>query len=278
MELFRALGVLAEPPSREGEAIARALDLGGAASAFEYTELFQLNLRPYASVYLGDEAMLGGEARDRVAGFWRAVGAVPPAEPDHLTALLGLYTAVTDAEWPGEVRRALLWEHLLSWLPAYLEKAREIAPRFYREWAEVLDAALVADAERYPADGLVPLHLRAAAPLADPRDEGLEPFLSSLLAPARSGIVLVRADLAHAARELGLGLRLGERRFVLRALFAQDASATLRWLAGQTQRWVDRHRSAPGVLAPVTEHWAARAEQTASLLAGLARETELAGV
>ena len=48
-------------------------------------------------VYLGAEGMLGGAARDRVAGFWRALGLVPPAEPDHLAALLGLAAALADA-------------------------------------------------------------------------------------------------------------------------------------------------------------------------------------
>lgn len=274
MELFRALGVLAEPPSPEGEVVARTLGLAGRPTAVEYTELFQLNLYPYASVYLGDEAMLGGEARDRVAGFWRALDLVPPVEPDHLVALLGLYAAVGDEALPGEVRRALLWEHLLSWLPAYLAKARQLAPPFYREWAELLDVGLVAEAKRLPAHGLVPLHLRAAAGLADPRVEGAEAFLTSLLAPVRSGLVLVRADLVRAARELGLGLRLGERRFVLRALLAQEAPVTLRWLAREAEISIDRHRRAPHALAPVTDVWAARAEQTAALLTDLALETE----
>jgi TorA maturation chaperone TorD len=274
MELFRALGVLAEPPSPEHEAVARALGLAGSASAVEYTELFQLNLYPYASVYLGDEAVLGGEARDRVGGFWRALGVVPPAEPDHLAPLLGLYAAVAEQALPGEVRRALLWEHLLSWLPAYLAKARQLAPPFYREWAELLDTALVAEAIELPAHGLLPLHLRAAAELADPREDGLDSFLASLLAAVRSGLLLVRADLVRAARQLGLGLRLGERRFVLRTLLAQDTPGTLGWLAGEAESWVDRHSRMPPVLAPVADFWAVRAERTAALLAELAATTE----
>jgi hypothetical protein len=274
MEVFRALGVLAEPPSPECEAVSHALGLKGGPSSVEYTELFQLNLYPYASVHLGDEGMLGGEARDRVAGFWRALGLVPPTEPDHLTALLGLYATIAEAGVPGDVQRALLWEHLLPWLPAWLEKAKEIAPPLYREWAELLDAALLVEAERLPADGLVPLHLRETSPLADPRAEGLEPFVTSLLASARSGIVLVRADLVRAARELGLGLRLGERRFILRALLGQDARESLRWLAEEAESWSDRHRRMPSAFAPVTDLWAARAERTAALLAELAATTE----
>jgi TorA maturation chaperone TorD len=274
MELFRALGVLAERPSRESAAVARALGLDGVPASVEHTELFQLNLYPYASVHLGDEGALGGEAGDRVAGFWRALGLVPPAEPDHLASLLGLYATLAEAGAPADVQRALLWEHLLPWLPAWLEKAKEIAPPFYREWAELLEAALRAEAERLPANGLVPLQLRETAPLADPRAEGLEPFVTSLLASARSGMVLVRADLVRAARELGLGLRLGERRFVLRELLAQDASASLRWLAWEAKLWIERHRLMAPVLGPVTDFWAVRATRTAALLGQLAPEAE----
>ena len=49
--------------------------------------------------------MLGGEARDRIAGFWRALGLVPPPEPDHLAVMLGLY-----AGQPG----ARAWRRYIS--------------------------------------------------------------------------------------------------------------------------------------------------------------------
>jgi hypothetical protein len=275
MELFRALGVLSERPAPGTEVVARALGLGGAASAVEHTQLFQLELTPYASVYLGDEGMLGGEARDRVAGFWRALGLVPPAEPDHLAALLGLYATLAERETPGEARRALLWEHLLSWLPPYLEKAEQIGAPVYRAWARLLREGLLAEAERFPAGGLLPLQLRLAAPVSDPRADGLEALLASLLAPVRSGLVLVRSDLARAAYALGLGLRHGERRFVLRALLAQDAPGTLRWLAGEAERWTERHRRLTDELAPVPDFWAVRAERTGRLLTDLVATTEM---
>jgi hypothetical protein len=280
MELVRALAVLAEPPSSGAERIADVLGLGRAPSRADWTGLFQLELPPYASVYLGDEGQLGGEARDRVAGFWRALGLVPPVEPDHLAALLGLYAGVGEAEAPEAARRALLWEHLLSWLPVYLAAVQAHAPRPYRRWAEILEETLLAEAARLPSEGLVPLHLRAAAPLSDPREEGLEPFLSALVAPVRSGMVLTRADLGRAARELGLGLRVGERRFALRALLAQDAEATLGWLASEAEAWAERHRRHDDVLAPVGEAWAERAERASALLAELAETTnkEVVGV
>ncbi len=152
MELFRALAVLAEPPTPETDRLAELLGIGRPPTGDEYAELFLFQLYPYASVYLGPEGMLGGEARDRVAGFWRAIEVDPPTEPDHVAVLLGLYAHLAGSEDQassdrekaalGSARSALLWEHLLSWLPAYLDKIIELAPEPYRRWSEVLMAAL----------------------------------------------------------------------------------------------------------------------------------------
>src|SRR5215213_11255939 len=99
MELFRALAVFAEPPERPGAArVAEALGLGGVPTADAYTDVFVFRLYPYASVYLGSEGMLGGEARDRVAGFLAALGQAVPQEPDHLALLLGAYARLSEAE------------------------------------------------------------------------------------------------------------------------------------------------------------------------------------
>ena len=89
IELVRTLGVLAEAPNSGTGSVAAAIGLP-APTPDDYTDAFVFQLYPYASVYLGAEGMIGGEARDRIAGFWRALRLTPPAEPDHLTALLGL--------------------------------------------------------------------------------------------------------------------------------------------------------------------------------------------
>ena len=101
--------------------------------------MFVLNCPPYASVYLGAEGGLGGEVADRAAGFWRAIGVPPPAEPDHLTALLSLYARLGEAPVAGDgaaclapatagalarARQALFWEHLWPWLPGFLDAVR----------------------------------------------------------------------------------------------------------------------------------------------------------
>jgi TorA maturation chaperone TorD len=278
MEMLRALGVLCEPPGDQQARIAATLELPP-PSAADHTDLFVLQLVPYASVHLGPEGMLGGDARDRVAGFWRAVGTAPPAEPDHLAALLGLYAALADDEraQPAparaalrrQARAALLHEHLLSWLDPWLAKLGEIAPLAYAAWGELLAAALRIEAEAVLDGGEpLPAHLRGAAPLEPPERTGGPAFVDALLAPARSGLVLVRDDLARAAAELGLGGRVAERRYVLRNLLGQDAAGTLGWLELEAERAARR----PAVVAgpAVAAHWRERAAATAGVL-GAAR-------
>jgi TorA maturation chaperone TorD len=271
--------LLAEAPGPAQLRAAEALELRSPDPA-EYTDVFVLQLYPYASVYLGAEGMLGGEARDRVAGFWRALHLKPPPEPDHLAVLLSLYATLIEHEAGEgdaarralctESRRALLWEHLLTWLPQYLLRLRRLAAPAYGAWADLLGKALVEEASRLAPPGTVPLHFRDLTGVADPREEGGEVFLGSLLAPARAGFILIRADLADAARDLGLGLRQGERRYVLGALLSQDGPATLAWLARLAVSWVEAEDALPSVWEPVTDSWSARAGAAAELLSRLA--------
>jgi len=271
-DLFRALGALAEPPDPRHGAIAAALGIDGEAAPGDYADVFLFSAYPYASVYLGPEGMLGGEARDRVAGFWRAVGLAPPPEPDHLTALLGLYAAIIEEETrafeagdaPGaalrrESRKALLWEHLLSWLTPYLAKVVELAPTFYSRWAGVLGDALAAEAEALGRQDLLPLHLRSAPGLPDVDASGKE-WVTAVLAPVRSGVIVTRWDLRRAAAALSIGARVGERAFVLGSLFEQDAGGTVGWLADEAARAAVAHAEAEETLGAVAAFWRRRAE------------------
>ncbi|MFQ5689416.1 MAG: molecular chaperone [Gemmatimonadota bacterium] len=258
--------------------MADLLELGEAPHEAEYADLFVFQLYPYASVYLGSEGMLGGEARDRIAGFWRALRLNPPNEPDHLAVLLSFYAGLCEAERaaaPAEAeawrraRKAFLWEHLWSWLEIYLTRVREVASPFYRRWAETLRGAL-AEETGWPGPPRLPLHLREATPVSDPRRQGLKPFLQSLLSPVRSGMILVRQDLVRAGRALELGVRVGERRFALEFLLAQDARGMLAWLAAEAAR----QAAGSGGDDPVSRFWRERARGTARLLQELAGEAE----
>lgn len=284
MELFRALAVLAEAPSVETVRLAEALELGVPPTADEYTELFVFQLYPYASVYVGAEGMLGGEARDRVSGFWRALSQTPPAESDHLAVMLSLYARLcelamdeSDGRRRGvweQARKAFLWEHLLSWLPVYLHKLAELASPFYRRWGELLMTALLNEGVAVGQPESLPLHLRAAPALVDPRssDDAGE-FLQSLLAPVRCGMILTRADLSRAAQRLNLGTRIGERAFILRALFGQNTSGMLEWLAEDARLWTKRHQSDREKLGVVAQAWEEKARAAMNLLYELRQET-----
>jgi TorA maturation chaperone TorD len=312
VELWRALGALSETPRPELQAIADLLDLGPLPSRAAHGEIFLFQLYPYASVYLGAEGMMGGEAEDRIAGFWRALGQVPPPRPDHLPLMLAMHARLgeleTEAAATGaadaadtadtagsgaaqrwrHARAAFLWEHLLSWLPIFLGKLLDLAGAadpFYLRWAGLLRDALREEAASLRSPARLPLHLRAAPEgLVDPRtprtgggnrgSEGgsSDAFLRSLLSPVRSGMVLVRADLARAARDLGLGLRPGERRLVLASMLGEDAGAVLGWLAGEAATWAARHRPDLHVAPRLASFWQKRAEAAARLLRELAEE------
>src|SRR5947209_8878733 len=293
MELFRALAVLAEPPERpEVARLAALLNLGEPPSASEYTETFVLRLYPYASVYLGAEGMMGGEARDRVAGFLAALGETPPPEPDHLSTLLATYARLAapteetdDVDERGARRRAglraargaFLWEHILSWLPVYLDRVAEAAPPFYRRWAGLLLSALLEEARACGPPDRLPLHLREAPPASDPRAATADEFLSSLLAPARSGLILTRVDLSRAAHTLGTAARAGERKFVLKSLLGQDAGGVLAWLAEEASRQALKQASRRDAFGEVVGWWAARASATGKLLRELSTDAESHG-
>jgi TorA maturation chaperone TorD len=274
-DAIRALAGLSEPPEPEHARVAASLGLPGVPTGEAYVKLFVLQAYPYASVYLGPEGMLGGEARDRIAGFWRALGLVPPPEPDHLAALLGLYAALIEAE-AGEpdparaalrrsARAALLWEHLLSWCPIWLEKVSAIASPTYRSWADLLGSALVEEARHVGPQERLPLALREAPGLPG-ADAAADDLVAAILAPVRSGFIVTRADLARCAHELGMGLRMGERSYILRALLEQGPEATLGWLADESAAAAARYRSLPPALEDVVAAWRGRAERTASSL------------
>ncbi len=289
VEAIRALAALAEPPDSGHRRLAEALGLE-APSAADHTALFTFELPAYASVYMGSEGWIGGAARDRIAGFWRAVGRTPPAEPDHLSALLGLFAALLEEAAAAPHRdadagarsaaaahaaAALLHEHLAPWALHVLHHATTLPCGAYRDWAAALAEVLRSELSRVgPPSGLA-AHLAEAPPPADPRREGAGPFVASLLAFARSGVLLTRTGLADVARSVGVGLRLGERRFVLAHLLAQDAAGVLRALARVAEREARLHAAREPWLGSAATHLAARAAASAALLESLATDAEV---
>lgn len=240
----------------------------------EYTELFVHQLPPYASIYLDGEGKIGGEARDRIAGFWRAMRLAPPPEPDHLATLLGLWASITqEAATEEEPERqsllehaavTLVWEHLASWLTPYLLRVVELSKAF-EPWAHLMTAVIedTIDGSLTPD---LPVHLTHEQPDLDGPDD----LVAYLLAPVRSGLILTRADLRRTASDLGLGTRIGERAFDLQSLLDQDGPAVIGWMAKEAKRQADLYSS--GLAAPaIGEVWAQKASRTHTTTARLAQ-------
>jgi hypothetical protein len=279
-ELIRALADLVDGPHAGTTAIAEALGLSRAPTSAEHTDLFDFQLYPYASVHLGPEGMLGGDARDRVAGFLRALDVTPPAEPDRLAVLLHAYAdldalAVQGVERAAHARVVLLHEHLGSWVGRFVLRVSELGAAPLRGWAELLTAVLADEVERHGPPPLLPAALRDAPPLPDADEESAADWVRGLLAPVRSGLVLARADLARAAHDLGLGTRVGERAFVLRSLLDQDARAVIGWLAGESRRQAEGLASVHATGgAVVAAWWEGRLRTTAAALDAAAARPE----
>jgi hypothetical protein len=160
-EALRALGVLAEAPSLEHAAIAEALDLPPPPSPDEHMAVLGFQLPPYASIYLGAEGMLGGEARDRIAGLWRALGGQSPREPDHLSVLCAALAELADADRPANSLGAGAAAHITRM--ALVEPLSARRPRPAPSHVGDARAARVASAD--PATALVePASLRRPRP------------------------------------------------------------------------------------------------------------------
>lgn len=282
MELYRALGFLIEAPTPGHDVVARALGLPPVPGRAEHASWITFQRYPYASVYLGEEGMLGGDARDRIAGFWLALGLEVPGEPDHLAALLSLLANLVEEETSAPpapaallrgARRTLLWEHLISWTTPWLATFGAEEPPFYHAWARLLARVLAQALEEVGRPDHLPPALVDLRPLGDPRrTQGGAGFLRALLAPGRSGLVMLRDDLGRAATDLGLALRAGERHYVLSALMAQDPAGTLAWLHRFAEAWCEGLDTAPGRRHAVHEWWTSRARGTAALLKSLAED------
>lgn len=283
-ELIRALGaVLTTPPPANGH-LRAALDLP-AETGVEHTEAFVLSLPPHAAIYLGAEGQLGGDALDRVGGFWRALGLRAPEDADHLGVLLMLYAELGVAESSRvdergreqmrRARTALFCEHIASWAPGYLTAISGLGIDPATSWASLVADALSTEAAQLSPPDALPAALREA-PAALTALDSLDDLLDAIVSPLRSGMILTQQDLAAIARTVGVGFRRGERRFALKSMLQQDPGGTLTCLAEQARRWIERHTATSwahgtdGSTPDPAAWWAARATDTASVVHELA--------
>lgn len=214
------------------------------ADAAGYTHVFVLNAYPYASVYLEPDAAIGGARAGFTRGVLEALGLEvdPGTAADHVAVLLAALAALSEREADdGErlaverarhAQRTLLAEHLLPWLPHFLDAVQRTDRGLYRAAAALAARRLSEHARSLEgeAGAPVPVAREAAAtrqraeggppprPVAEPGQDAPDPPLTRLTSPARCGFFLCRADIARMASELGLSVRFGGRPFMLESL------------------------------------------------------------
>jgi TorA maturation chaperone TorD len=286
MELLRTLGTVMSPPDAIVARLAAVLELPASPTSSEHTFLFGSQLPPFASVYLSTSGERGGDACDRIAGYWRAVGLTPPAEPDRLAHMLGFYADLLDQEEHEadqarrhavtRIRKAFLAEQLLTWLPAFLTKVDLIAPRPYRRWGQLVEQVIGREAWRSaPLATVPPLQERDRARV-DPRPGDVESLVTYLAAPVRCGLILAPVDLERVAAELQVATPADHVGQALRALFAARPNDLLAWLTSEARRWEARHERNRDLLPALSDHWTRRARTTRVLLINWSRGADAA--
>jgi len=267
-ELLRALGSLTVDGPESGGAVFGALGLDPWTRA-DHTRVFVLDLAPYASIYLDPEGKLGGACVDQIAGVWRVLGLDPPREPDHLLSLIGLYAALGSAikDCRSEVARkrvevaarTVLAEHIHPWIFVYLAAVESYSAT--ATWAALVQGVLREELSAWPQEDVLPLTLRDA-PKPDLDDLSAEKVYELATVPVVSGGVVTFGDLETMGSRAGLGVRRGERRFVLRSMLEQGPRETLCELGAHFRTWEGRALGE----GSVASWWKERAAATADAL------------
>jgi hypothetical protein len=281
MELLRALGAVIEKPDATVGRFASLLELPGCPTIAEHTFLFEAQLVPLASRYLSGDGQVASAITERMASYWRAIGAVPPCEPDRLGRLLLFYADLLDMQTQetdearrhaiGRLRKTVLWDHLLTWLPAYLTKVDLIAPRSYRRWAQLLWRVLAREAWTVGSSATIPPFLAEPVEPALPSPHDIAALVAHLTAPGRSGLILAPIDVTRAADALHTLPPPGPLGAALASLIEARPAGMLDWLATEARRWETRHERNRDLLPALSDHWMRRARATRAVLQTLTR-------
>jgi TorA maturation chaperone TorD len=261
--------------------------------AADHTRVFDLEVFPYESIFLGTDNLIGAESGDAVLSFYARAGYSPDdsaPSPDHLAIELDFLAWVCGAEaeaWEDSasaaahrmrsIERAFLDEHLLRWLVPFSEAVRQQEQPFYRAVASLI-VQTAAEHRAVLGDELLnppaPFSLPTLPDLLEDETTGLKDIGRFLLTPAYSGVYLSRSDIERLARRRDLPRGFGPRDQMLNNLLHAAArfdalDALLADLLALLDRWdlayAAWEESAPS-LRPFLAPWRARLTTTRALL------------
>jgi len=246
--------LVAEAPVGEVGALARRLP--GAASwmgaysdderAAEHYRVFHHELMPVSSVVLAVDGSVGGEPSQRVLHEMSRAGQTANTRdrpPDHLADEL-LFVARADLETGSRFTSC----HMAGWIPQMAEAVRRLASPMY---TALMDRIVELLAERVLAGDVAPSPEALLTPLpeiedpVDDPDASLTHIARFLGAPARSGLLLTRSDIAGLGRERRLPRGFGSRVRMIESLLRAAAEYDeMTYLGEALRRRVTSTRSA----------------------------------
>lgn len=199
-----------------------------------------MNVTPNASMYLDEEAMLGGATAAWVFEIYSREDFTQPAQAegvDHVGNELAFLSFLLEADHQrigasarlaserAAVAAQFLDEHLLIWLPLFVYALQRQGHSFYTAAAETLLREVLACAASLPGlrrPVLPEVELPAEDLLTDP-DTHIRDIARFLLTPIYSGILLTRDDIARFGRSTRLPRGFGDRLQILRNLIHSAA-------------------------------------------------------
>jgi TorA maturation chaperone TorD len=269
-EVTSALSEVASATELRAE-IADALGLPGVARSDLY-RLFIKDLPPFASIYLSADGNIGGDSQAVISGIYRALGVPVPNDPDHLSSLFALLSQILVAEAKSiengsepelssvvRTRQVLVNDHLLTWLPAYLISAIRVAPQPLSNWV-----SLCWDALRLlspPAEAPGPKDREVCLDQVD----NLAKLIDFLTTPSKSGIILTLSDIETISTEIGLAVRAGTKRMVLKDVFLTEPEGFSEKVEALIRRQISDYISATAEFSYL-DAWVVNAENALKIL------------
>jgi TorA maturation chaperone TorD len=257
------------------------------SAAASHHELFQFNIFPYESFFLGEDGLVGGEVTAVVNQSYFQLGwqtAVAATEADHLghelacLAFLGAqeaeawesYQTAAATDWQTR-QQFFLQNHLLLWAPNCLLAIQEQSDPLYAELAQMTLSLLLS----HTGDVSPPPHfLPPVQNILAHEKSGFKEIAHFLLLPGLSGITLSRDNIGQLGRQFDLPRGFGSRGTMLLNLLRTAVQydtlpALLIALQATCRRWqtsyqdlIDQHPQTALFIQP----WQARAAATEQMV------------
>ena len=270
------------------------------SAAASHHDLFQFNIFPYESFFLGDDGLVGGDVTAVVNQSYRQLGwqtAVTNSQADHLgqelTCLAFLVVQEAEAWESNQAQAASHWQnqqqkflqhHLLRWASVCLLAIQQQPDAFFTQLAQLTLRLLLTHAGEMPQKTAAPPAFLPRQPNILANDKtGLKEIAHFLLMPALSGLYLSRDTISQLGRQYELPRGFGSRETMLlnllRTAVQYDTLPQLltalqeiarNWQSNY-QTLIDNHPHGALFLQP----WQARAAATDQMLLDLMESTSI---